>query len=70
MGTSRLTSWMKVMNMISNELKDDVNVCFNYYEVDREEAKFEIQRIKNNLYEASKCYSIIAAGIRGLNEKE
>lgn len=56
--------------MISNELKDDVNVCFNYYGVDREEAKLEIQRIKNNLYEASKCYSIIAAGIRGSNEKE
>jgi len=56
--------------MISNELKDQVNVCFNYYGVDREEAKFEIQRIKNNLYEASKCYSIIAARIRGLNEKE
>lgn len=51
-------------------LKDDVNVCFNFYGVDREEAKFEIERIKNNIYEASKCYSIIAAGIRGLDEKE
>lgn len=56
--------------MISNELKDQVNVCFNHYEVDREEARFEIERIKNSLYEASKCYSIIAAGIRGLNEKK
>lgn len=56
--------------MISNSLKDDVNVCFNHYDVDKDEARFEIQRIKNNLYEASKCYSIIAAGIRGSNEKE
>jgi len=56
--------------MISNQLKDDVNKVFNYYKVDKDEAKFEIERIKNNLYEASKCYSIIAAGIRGLNEKK
>lgn len=54
---------------LTQQLKEDVNVCFNFYGVDREEAKFEIERIKNNIYEASKCYSIIAAGIRGLNEK-
>lgn len=49
---------------------DDVNLCFNHYGVDREEAKFEIERIKQNIYEASKCYSIIAAGIRGLSDND
>lgn len=51
-------------------LMDDVNLCFNFYGVDREEAKFEIERIKRNIYEASKCYSIIAAGIRGIVDND
>jgi hypothetical protein len=55
---------------LTQQLKDDVNLAFNFYGVDREEAKFEIERIKNNIYEASKCYSIIAAGIRGLEKHE
>jgi hypothetical protein len=59
---------MKAMSTISNQLKDDVNKVFNYYEVSLEEAKFEKKRIMDNLYEASKCYSIIAAGIRGLEK--
>lgn len=53
---------------IDHGLKDDVNLCFNHYGVDREEAKFEIERIKNNIYEASKCYAIIAEEIRNGNE--
>lgn len=57
------------VSMLSQQLKDEVNLCFNFYGVDREEAKFEIERIKQNTYEASKCYSIIAAEIRGLGNE-
>lgn len=38
----------------------------NYYEVDVDEAKFEKKRVLLDYYNASKCYSVIAAGIRGL----
>lgn len=55
---------------LTQQTKDDVNLCFNHYGVDREEARFEIERIKRNIYEASKCYSIIAAGIRGLENED
>lgn len=53
--------------MISKKLKDDVNVCFNHYGVDRDEAKFEIERIKANIVDAARCYDDIANKIkRGL----
>lgn len=52
---------------ISKKLKDDVNVCFNHWSVDREEAKFEIERIKANPVDAERCYDDIANKIkRGL----
>ena len=53
--------------MISKKLKDDVNVCFNHWSVDREESKFEIERIKANPVDAERCYDDIANKIkRGL----
>lgn len=53
--------------MISKKLKDDVNVCFNHYQVDRDEARFEIDRIKANIVDAERCYDDIADKIkRGL----
>jgi hypothetical protein len=52
---------------IIKKLKDDVNVCFNHWDVDREEAKFEIERIKANMVDAERCYDDIANKIkRGL----
>lgn len=52
---------------ISKKLKDDVNVCFNHWSVDREEAKFEIERIRANPVDAERCYDDIANKIkRGL----
>ncbi len=45
-------------------LKADFNLIMDYYEVTQDEAKFEKARVLANLEEASKCYSIIAAGIR------
>lgn len=56
--------------MISNQLKEDVNKVFNYYEVSKQEAIEKIEWIEANEYEASVSFSIIAAGIRGLNEKK
>ncbi len=50
--------------MISKKLKDDVNVCFNHWSVDREEAKFEIERIKANPVDAARCYDDIAKNIK------
>ena len=38
-----------------------------HYEVEIDEAKFEKARVLSNFEEAERCYSIIAAGIRGLN---
>jgi hypothetical protein len=53
---------------ISKKLKDDVNVCFNHWAVDRKEAKFEIERIKANIVDAERCYDDIADKIkRGLS---
>jgi len=49
---------------ISKKLKDDVNVCFNHYQVDRDEAKFEIERIKANIVDAERCYDDIADKIK------
>lgn len=52
--------------MISKKLKDDVNVCFNHYGVDRDEAKFEIERIKANPVDAARCYDDIAKKIKNV----
>ena len=52
---------------ISKKLKDDVNICFNHWAVDRDEAKYEIERIKANIVDAERCYDDIADKIkRGL----
>ena len=50
----------------SKQFIDDFKLCMEYYEVEIEEAKFERDRVLGNYDEASRCYSVIAAGIRGL----
>lgn len=52
--------------MISKKLKDDVNICFNHWSVNREEAKFEIERIKANIADAERCYDDIARKIKNV----
>lgn len=46
---------------------EDFNLVLNHYDVSAEEAKYEKQRVMANMTEAERCYSIIADGIRGLN---
>ncbi len=45
---------------------EDFKLCMEYYEVGIEEAKFERGRCLANMGDAERCYSVIAAGIRGL----
>lgn len=51
----------------SKQFIDDFKLCMEYYEVEIEEAKFERGRCLVNMSDAERCYSVIAAGIRGLN---
>ena len=51
----------------SKQFMEDFKLCMEYYEVEIEEAKFERNRVINNMCGAERCYSVIAAGIRGLN---
>jgi len=46
---------------------EDFKLCMEYYNVEIEEAKYERDRVINNMCGAERCYSVIAAGIRGLN---
>ena len=49
--------------------KADFNACMEYYECTKDEAKFERDRILANeqaYNDAAKCYSVVAAGIRGM----
>lgn len=48
---------------------EDFKLCMEYYEVDIDEAKFERDRCLRNMNGAERCYSVIAAGIRGLNNE-
>lgn len=40
-----------------------------FYAVDMEEAKYERDRCLANMYNAERCYSVIAAGIMGVGNK-
>ena len=51
----------------SKQFMEDFKLCMEYYEVEIEEAKYERDRVINNMCGAERCYSVIAAGIRGLN---
>ena len=54
----------------SKQFMDDFKLCMEYYEVTIEEAKFERERCLANMSDAEKCYSVIAAGIRGMNYEQ
>lgn len=45
---------------------ENFKLCMEYYEVDVEEAKYERDRCLANMYDAERCYSVVAAGIRGI----
>lgn len=45
----------------------DFNLVLSHYEVTPEEAKYEKQRVMKNMADAERCYSVIAAGLRSLN---
>lgn len=45
---------------------ENFKLCMEFYEVDMEEAKYERDRCLANMYDAERCYSVIAAGIRGI----
>ena len=51
----------------SKQFMEDFKLCMEYYEVEIEEAKFERGRCLDNMDNAFRCYSVIAAGIRVLN---
>lgn len=48
---------------------EDFKLCMEYYEVEMDEAKFERDRCLKNMADAERCYSVIAAGIRGLSDE-
>jgi len=52
------------------QFKEDFALCMKHYEVERDEAMFERDRClrsEQDYYDAYKCYSVIAAGIRHVN---
>ena len=51
----------------SKQFMEDFKLCMEYYEVEIEEAKFERGRCLANMSDAERCYSVIAEGIRVLN---
>ena len=54
----------------SKQFVEDFKLCMEYYEVEIDEAKFERGRCldnMDNMDNAFRCYSVIAAGIRVLN---
>ena len=53
----------------SKQFMEDFKLCMEYYEVEIEEAKFERGRCLANMSDAERCYSVIAAGIRGLSHE-
>ena len=53
----------------SKQFMEDFKLCMEYYEVEIEEAKFERGRCLANMSDAERCYSVIAAWIRGLSHE-
>jgi len=54
----------------SKQFMEDFKLCMEYYEVEIEEAKFERGRCLANMSDAERCYSVIAAGIRRINNEQ
>lgn len=52
---------------IPQQFIDDFNTVMNYAECTKEEAAFEKKRVMKNFDDAARCYSVLAAGIRGMN---
>lgn len=52
----------------NKQFMEDFKLCMEFYEVEIEEAKFERSRVLENYDEAQHCYSVVAAGIRGLSD--
>lgn len=50
----------------SKQFIENFKLCMEYYEVDIEEARYERDRCLANMYDAERCYSVVAAGIRGI----
>lgn len=53
----------------SKQFMENFKLCMEFYEVDIEEAKYERDRCLANMYDAERCYSVIAAGIRGVRNE-
>lgn len=53
----------------SKQLIENFKLCMEFYEVDIEEARYERDRCLANMYDAEWCYSVIAAGIRGIRDE-
>ena len=48
---------------------ENFKLCMEFYEVDIEEAKYERDRCLANMYDAERCYSVVAAGIGGMRNE-
>lgn len=53
----------------SKQFIENFKLCMEFYEVDMEEAKYERDRCLANMCDAERCYSVIAAGVRGLRDE-
>ncbi len=66
-----MKSQKSIRPIIPSQLfKEDFALCMKHYEVERDEAMFERDRCLKSeqaYYDASKCYSVIAAVIRHVN---
>lgn len=51
---------------VSKEFKAAFDLCMAYYEVTGEELQYEMDRVRQNYKEASKCYISIANGLINL----
>ena len=54
----------------SKQFVEDFKLCMEFYEVEIDEAKFERGRCLANMNNAERCYSVIAAGIRRINNEQ
>ena len=70
--TSNYTNNSRTTNPAVKQHKqfiENFKLCMEYYEVDIEEAKYERDRCLANMYDAERCYSVIAAGIGGMRNE-
>jgi len=48
------------------QFMENFKLCMEFYEVDIDDAKYERDRCLANMHDAERCYSVVAAGIRGI----